>query len=70
MGVDDNPKNTPVKQKQKIHSTKTKTQEVEKSSLSAGASSEHIGGRSLRLRQRTTPGNTSGSGIAEATHSE
>ena len=70
MGVDDNPSNTPVKQKLKIQSTKIKTQEGEKSSLSAGASSEQIGGRSLRLRQRTTPGNTSGPGIPEATNSE
>ena len=70
MGVDDNPSNTTVKHKQKLPSTKLKTQESEKSSLSAGASTEQIGGRSLRLRQRTTPGNTSGSGIAEAAHSE
>lgn len=55
MGVDDNPSNTPAKQKQKI-----KVQDNEKSSVASTASSDKVVGRSLRLRQRTSTGNPAG----------
>ena len=55
MGVDDNPNNTPAKQKQKI-----KVPDNEKPSLIEAASSDKVVGRSLRLRQRTSAGNQSG----------
>ena len=66
MGVDDNPSNIAAKQKQKIQSAKQKAQEGEKSSSSAVGSSEQIGGRTLRLRQRTSAGNPGGSGANTA----
>ena len=66
MGVDDNSSNTPGKQKLKIPGTRFKTQEGEKSSLSAPTNIEQIGGRSLRQRQRTSVGNTGGSGTNTA----
>ena len=74
MGVDDNPRNITAKQKQKIQTTKQKSQEGEKSSLLGVTSSEQIGGRSLRLRQRSSTANTSGAGtntaLPDAAHSE
>ena len=68
MGVDDNPSNTPAKQKPKI--IKIKAQENEKSSLSPTASTDKTVGRSLRLRQRASAGNPSGATGAEAANSE
>ena len=72
MGVDDNPSDTPAKQgtRLRIQSIKIKTNVGEKSSLTPAASSESIGGRSLRLRQRTSAGNTEGSEPAEPANSE
>ena len=76
MGVDDNPSNTPTKPKLKIRTTKLKTNEGEKSSLTPAASSEQIGGHSLRVRKhsektpKTPVGNTGGSGAGDAANSE
>lgn len=74
MGVDDNPRNIAAKQKQKIQSAKQKGQEGEKSSSSAAGSSEQIGGRTLRLRQRTSAADTGEAGtktaLSDAANSE
>ena len=71
MGVDDNPNKATIKQKQKGQSGQQR-QQVDKEKASSSGS-EQIGGRTLRLRQRTgTPnkGEAGSPASSEGGHSE